>query len=338
MARLRKTRWIAGACAAVAALAVVTVPSGPAEAGPAPRARAAATADDGAKVVEEVRVDARTLDIRINTPAIGTDQWVRLLLPAGWDEQPSRTWPAAYLLHGSGEIADYKSWTTYTDVEQWAANKDVLFVLPSDGAAGMYSAWWNWGGPAKPDWETFHTAEVLQIVERGYGAATRRVVAGLSIGGYGAMAYAFRHQGMFKAAASYSGVLNTTMYAIPNFIQMIVMREGLNFYALWGNEYMQRNIWIAHNPFDNAEKLRGVGLYVSSGNGQAGPLDVAAGVDIIEPLAILSSKSFTDRLTQLKIPVTTNYYGNGTHTWPYWQRELKASWPVLAAGLGVPAN
>ena len=42
------------------------------------------------------------------------------------------------------------------------------------------------------------------------GSQRQRVIAGLSMGGLGAMDYAARHPGMFKAAASYSGVLDTT--------------------------------------------------------------------------------------------------------------------------------
>jgi S-formylglutathione hydrolase FrmB len=127
------------------------------------------------------------------------------------------------------------------------------------------------------------------------------------------------------------------LYGIPNFIQTILMREGLPIYNLWGNEFLQRAMWTARNPYDNVDALRGVRLYVSSGNGSTGPLDKPGAFDMIEPLSYISSRSFTDRLKQRGIAVTTNYYGNGTHTWPYWERELHASWPTLAAGLGLPA-
>jgi S-formylglutathione hydrolase FrmB len=51
----------------------------------------------------------------------------------------------------------------------------------------------------------------------------------------------------------------------------------------------------------------------------------------------MSSRSFTDRLRTAGIPVTVDYYGAGTHSWPYWQRALHQSWPVLASALGLPA-
>ncbi|GAA4430022.1 alpha/beta hydrolase family protein [Actinokineospora soli] len=329
---MSRVRWIALA----AALPAVAIPlSAPAERAEA--ARTSAVADEGARVLTETRVGERILDLEVSSPALGGKTgMVRLLLPRGYDTQPDRTWPVLYLLHGCCEDEDYKSWTAYTDVEEFTADKDALVVLPTDGPAGMYSAWWNWGRTPTPDWETFHVTEVRQILERGYRAGTRRAVAGLSIGGYGALAYAFRHQGMFGAAASYSGVPNTTLYGVPNFLQGLITSEGLSAMSLWGSEWLQRSIWMAHNPYDNVDKLRGVAMYVSSGNGRGGPLS-PGGWDLIEPLAELSSKSFTDRLRSRGIPVTVNYYGDGTHTWPYWERELKASWPVLARGLGLPS-
>nr|WP_091674711.1 alpha/beta hydrolase family protein [Amycolatopsis marina] len=304
--------------------------------GVAQQAGVAARADNGARVLRETRIDERTLDLEIDSPSLGRSGMVRVLLPEGWDEQPGRTWPSLWLLHGCCERADYRSWTEFTDVEEFTADKQTLVVLPTDGAAGMYTKWWNFGLWNTPDWEKFHVTEVRQILERGYRAGQRRAVAGLSIGGFGAMHYAFRHPGMFSAAASYSGVLNTLDTLAPGVIKAILVREGFyNWTMMWGGERLNRGLWESHNPYDNVEKLRGTALYVSSGNGDQGPLDEQSPLDFIEPSALGTSKQFTARLREHGIPVTTDFYGGGTHTWPYWERALHRSWPVLAEGLGL---
>ena len=41
------------------------------------------------------------------------------------------------------------------------------------------------------------------------------------------------------------------------------------------------------------------------------------------------------KLGELDIPVQANYRASGTHSWPYWQREFKNSWPMLASALGA---
>ena len=43
--------------------------------------------------------------------------------------------------------------------------------------------------------------------------------------------------------------------------------------ALWGDPRRNGDLWAAHNPYDLAPRLREVGLFVSVGNGQPGPLD-----------------------------------------------------------------
>ncbi|MEV6905796.1 alpha/beta hydrolase family protein [Amycolatopsis sp. NPDC051071] len=303
-----------------------------------PARAATPAADNGAKVVEETWLDARTLDLKIASPALGTTGMVRLLVPTGWAAQPTRTWPALYLLHGCCEPVDYRSWDQFTDVKAFTANKDALVVMPTGGPAGMYTKWWNFGLKSTPDWDTFHTLEVRQIVERGYRAGTRRAIAGLSIGGYGALAYAFKHKGMFAAAASYSGVPNTLYPGIPLFIQGILARAGIfNYLELWGDSWGMWPLWSANNPYDHVDDLRGTALYLSCGNGKSGPLDPPGQSDILEPSALSASTSFTDRLKSKGIPVTVDYYGLGTHSWPYWQRALRNSWPVLAGALGLPA-
>ncbi|HYQ62343.1 alpha/beta hydrolase family protein [Actinophytocola sp.] len=306
----------------------------------APATATAVSADDGATVVQETRIDARTLDLKINSPALGTTGMVRVLLPQGWDSQPTRTWPQVWLMHGCCEPADYQSWTQFTDVEELTASSPVMVVMPTDGSAGMFSAWWNFGLSNKPDWETFHVTEVRQILERGYRAGTQRAIAGISIGGFGAMHYAFRHPGMFLTAASYSGVLDTMGFGIPAILKAILIREGFfNYLLLWGSEFLNPSLWHSHNPADNLEKLRGTALYVSSGNGVAGPFDPGTsnegGDFLLEPSAQSATQTFVNRAQQLGIPVTADFYGPGTHSWPYWERELHRSWAFLTARLGV---
>nr|WP_243793359.1 alpha/beta hydrolase family protein [Saccharopolyspora gloriosae] len=297
---------------------------------------AATTAEhDGARVLQENWLDARTVDLVIYSPALRTSAPVRLLLPEGWTRGADRAWPVLYLLHGCCEDADYRAWTKFTDVREFLADEDVLTVMPSGGPAGFYTRWTNFGADA-PDWEAFHLRELRGILERDYGAGQRRAVAGLSIGGYGASAYAFRHPGMFRAAASFSGLLNTLQPAVPGVIKGILLREGEDPFAMWGDELLDHRTWSERNPFDHAEALRGTALYVSCGNGLPGPLDDPGSLpDPLEPAALSTSQVMIARLKNLGIPVTEDFYGPGLHDWPYWERELHRAWPMFAERLGL---
>ncbi|GAA2787268.1 alpha/beta hydrolase family protein [Saccharopolyspora taberi] len=302
----------------------------------APDQTSAAVSQQQAHVVRETWIDERTVDLVIHSPALGAEAPVRLLVPEGWSRESARTWPVLYLLHGCCEPLDYRSWTELGNAAPFLADKDVLTVMPSGGPAGFYTKWWNYGRPGGPDWEAFHLDELRGILERDYGAGTRRAVAGLSIGGYGAMSYAERRPGMFAAAASYSGMLHTQQPSVPELVFGMLNRVGEDPMRMWGDPRMQVELWSERNPYEHTETLRGTSLYISSGNGFPGPLDPPGSFgDLLEPAAQAVSRAFTDRLRQQGIEVATNFYGNGTHSWPYWERELQTSWPVLAAGLGI---
>jgi S-formylglutathione hydrolase FrmB len=107
--------------------------------------------------------------------------------------------------------------------------------------------------------------------------------------------------------------------------------------ALWGDPTAQQDVWQAHNPIDLAEALRGTPLFVSWGNGERGPLDPAPVSDADEAFRALSNQAFAQRLADLGIQATIDDYGPGTHTWPYFERELHKALPLLLQALGEPS-
>jgi diacylglycerol O-acyltransferase / trehalose O-mycolyltransferase len=217
------------------------------------------------RMVAATALSARVVDLVIDSPAVGPRVPVRLLLPAGYAAQPQRRWPVLYLLHGASD--GYRAWTRSTDVEQLTASSDVLVVMPDGGPAGFYSDWRS----GSPRWETFHLVELWELLRADYRAADRRAVAGLSMGGLGALGYAARHPGMFTAAASFSGVAHTRL--APGHYQELVRSQGGDPQQLWGDPVENADIWAAHNPFDLAARLAGIPLHLSVGDGRPGPLD-----------------------------------------------------------------
>ena len=280
-------------------------------------------APGGATVFHEERVAPRVVDLNVRSPALGTTAMVRLLTPDGWEtDRGSRRWPVLYLLHGCCDA--YESWTRSTDIEQVRALRDVLVVMPEGGAVGFYSDW-RGNGPA---WETFHLTELRELLERDYGAGRQRAIAGLSMGGLGAMGYAARHPGMFRAAASFSGLLHPLGDA--DFLLGLFSAFTPDPRAIWGDPRRDREVWARHDPTELAPRLRGTPLFVSSGNGRPGPFEPSgASDDRIEPTVLRETRAFVARLRELRIPVRADFYGAGIHDWPYWERELRRALPLL---------
>jgi hypothetical protein len=77
---------------------------------------------------------------------------------------------------------------------------------------------------------------------------------------------------------------------------------------------------------------------VSYGNGQPGPLDPPErrAPSPLETWCGGGSGLFVAELQKAGIPVTVDAYGDGTHSWAYWDRELRLSLPMLLEAIGAP--
>jgi len=283
-------------------------------------------ADDGAKVTAESTVDSQTLDITIQSPSTEqSTRKVRLLLPSGWSRTATRTWPTLYVLHGGFD--DYKSWTGKTDIEQLASSRQAIIVMPDTSWCSAYSDWWNYGSGGRPKWETFVTAEIPQILERNYRASTTRAVAGNSMGGLGAMKIAANHASMFRAAASFSGDVDPLhQYAGGSGVSTPGLACFADWKRVWGDPAVpaQRLIWERNDPWNQAAKLRGLSLFLSSGGDG----------DAAESQVDKETRGLATKLGSLGIPVTTHFYTGG-HNWTAWQAELHRAWPQLMTSIGA---
>ena len=82
-------------------------------------------------------------------------------------------------------------------------------------------------------------------------------------------------------------------------------------------------------------------VFVSAGNGQPNaavdPNEPLDGL-VIESFAQTIGRSFATAAAKSGAVVTTDFYGAGAHTWPFWDREIPVAWKTLAVGLGLPAQ
>ncbi|MFI5877349.1 alpha/beta hydrolase [Streptomyces sp. NPDC051445] len=286
-----------------------------------------------ARVTAVREIDARTRDLTVSSPAMHSSIPVRVILPKSWKTHSRATFPVLYMLHGGDD--DYTSWTRETDVEALAEKSDVLIVMPDGGRAGYYTDW----KVGTPRWETFHTVELVRLMEREYRANSSRAIMGLSMGGFGALNYAAHHRGMFRYVASMSSYVDLNDPAVRFTLALGAQREGTDLQAVWGDPDKNADIWQAHNPSAMPTAFRGTMVHLSAGNGMPGPLDKDHTLDVVlvgalaESALPKSSKKFAASLRSVGVRTTTHFYGPGTHSWPYWNRELHAIWPAIELAL-----
>jgi S-formylglutathione hydrolase FrmB len=308
-----------------AALACAVL-AGPAAAAPDPQ------------LVATKHLDPRLQELTLRTPELARPTHVRVLLPAGYASHPKRRYPVLYLLHGaSGNQTD---WTTQGQAEPLTAKLPLIVVMPDGGLGGFYTDWYNNGSGGTPRWETWHIKRLIPYVDRHFRTLptrSERAIAGLSMGGFGTFTYATRHPDLFTAALSMSGAVDTTL--VPGLIDSIASADGGVAGSLWGPFETDQVRWRAHNPTDLAVNLRGMALWLRTGNGEPGGLVPGlSGTDVIEAGVEAMAKTLHQRLLGLHIPHTFDDYGPGQHRWPYWNRDLKETLPAIMARFRHPVR
>jgi S-formylglutathione hydrolase FrmB len=278
-----------------------------------------ARAASGLTLLSSKPIDARMTELTFRSPSLASPVKVRVLVPREAASHPTARYPTLYLLHGSGGNAAV--WTDL-DAEPLTEGMGLVVVMPDGGDEGWYT---NWPHGAKPRWEDFHVKELIPWIEAHepvIAARSKRAVAGFSMGGFGAMSYAARHPDVFAAAASFSGALDlgTPKGSAP----------GLVDAQPWGSWSGPEIAWRGHNPYDLAANLRGVGLWIYTGEGN--------GTDDVEPILGAQSKAFAARTAALGIPRTFVDYGRGGHDGALFKRDLQQALPGLTARLDHPVD
>jgi len=129
-----------------------------------------------------------------------------VLLPLGY-EHHSAAYPVLYLLHGL--FGRFDDWVERTGIVAQTANHDLIIVTPEGG-----DGWYSDSATAEHEkYESYLICELLPEIEKRYRTISERrgrAIAGLSMGGYGAVKMAIKKPDIYTFAASFSGVFDPT--------------------------------------------------------------------------------------------------------------------------------
>ncbi|MGY4098881.1 alpha/beta hydrolase [Nocardia sp. R16R-3T] len=250
---------------------------------------------------------------------------------------------ALYVLDGLRAPADHSQWISDTDALRQFTGDNVNLVFPVGGRSSFYTDWYRPsstnGQPTTYKWETFLTQELPGYLAQ-YGVSrTNDAVVGASMGGNAALILAAYHRDQFKFAGSFSGFLQPTFPLWNEAMRAAMWDEGnFNVDDMWGP--IGDPAWSRNDATQQAELLRGLPTYVSTGNGLPGPLDLPYGFGntvnamALEAITMTAAQIFRDRVTELGIPARIDFV-DGTHTWPYWQQALATARPMILDALGA---
>jgi S-formylglutathione hydrolase FrmB len=305
------------------------------------------TSSDGSRITKAEYRDSRSLRLYVYSAAMDKTFPVDVQRPA--DASVPR--PTLYLLNGAGGGEDDASWVAKTDALKFLSDKNVNVIQAIGGKWSYYTDWIK-DDPAlgRNKWKTFFTEELPPLVDGALGTNGVNAIAGLSTSGTTVLALPIAKPGLYKAAAAYSGCAQTSDPVGAQFVKLTVETwGGGNTDNMWGPAGSPD--WAANDPYVHADGLRGLDLYISSGNGLPGQYDTLNGQYALPGAGGLANQiliggaieagtnycthNLQTKLNQLGIPATFNFRSSGTHSWGYWNDELHNSWPTLAKGLGI---
>jgi putative tributyrin esterase len=165
-----------------------------------------------------------------------------VLLPAGYETDQQTRFPVVYLLHGLG--GNYKNFIAKSKLLEYYGQHRFIIVAV-EGGTNFYT-----DSATKPNdkYESYFISELIPEIDKNFRTdATRkgRVVAGHSMGGYGALKYGIKYPQMFALAASWSGGVNSASWRkasdlppIPAIVQSLtgVFGDGTDPATLAAND------------------------------------------------------------------------------------------------------
>ena len=136
---------------------------------------------------------------------------VQVILPI--DVSPGNTEPykTLYLLHGLTE--NCMAWTSNTRIERWATERNLAVVMPS-GENSFYVDH-PFGSSCFGDFGAYIGQELVEMTRKMFRLSTDRAdtfIAGLSMGGFGALRNGLKYHETFGYIACLSGAIHIFEY------------------------------------------------------------------------------------------------------------------------------
>lgn len=193
-------------------------------------------------------------------------------LPAGYDagKRSTQAYPVLYFLHGLGDnertLFNSGGWTLLDDMRQQHKIGEFLIVAPEGGRTFYINS-----ADGKVRYSDFFLQEFMPLIERKYRIAkgrNNRAISGISMGGYGALRFAFAYPELFSAVSAQSAALMTEN---PSELDA-ALQSGSSLGRLLGPVFgdpIDVRQWKENNPLvlvrKNAGGLRTMAIYFNCG-------------------------------------------------------------------------
>lgn len=246
-----------------------------------------------------------------------------VLLPPSYEAQKTRRFPVLYFLHGLHENAQILlnsgAWDLIQDL--WSQHRigEFLIVTPSADDSFYINA-----RNGRDNYQSFFIREFIPYIEHRYRIRAQRRdrgIGGISMGGYGALRFAFLYPQLFAAVTAHSAAL------IEEPQMRLTNTEAATLTQFFGSAFgspFNRAYWDRESPFTIVKTHRrptGLKIYFDCGTSD-------------EFGFFRGAKKFHDLLDKRGIPNEFHLYPGG-HNWGYFARHLPASLEFQSRAFGL---
>jgi S-formylglutathione hydrolase FrmB len=248
-----------------------------------------------------------------------------VLLPPSYDAEKAHRYSVLYFLHGIGEneqaLLNSGGWDLIQDL--WDQKRIGEFAIAAP--AGDRTFFIN-SRDGKVRYEDFLVREFLPYIERRYrieAGRRSRGIAGISMGGYGALRLGLRFPQTFGAVSANSPALIATL---PH-IEVVTPGESSILARMLGSAFgvpFDRAFWERNSPFTivrNGPRPVGLKIYFDCGTEDSYGFNVGA-------------QAFHELLVSRHIPHEFHLYP-GAHDWSYFAQHFPASLEFQSDAFGV---
>lgn len=237
------------------------------------------------------------IDMNFNSTVLELNTSVNIFIPD--QVKPGETFKVLYLLHGY--MGDFTDWLRFSSLERYLWGHRLMVVMPSNN--NSYYTDMDRG----LDYFTYMTEELPKILHGYFPISLKRedhYIAGLSMGGFGALKIGLSKHDYFSKAASLSGAVDLE--------HIRTITEGSNRHKLFIATFGEGS--TVHTDND----LRHIILNLKKEDKEIPDIYIACGKDDFLFQDHLDFKAFLEKEKINHVSIENE----GTHDWAYWDKEI----------------
>lgn len=257
--------------------------------------------------------------IQLQSKLVNTTLPYNVILPADYRTSKTTRYPVLYLLHGLG--GHYSDWLTRTNVADYATQYRMIVVMPE----GNDSWYVDSAAGSNDKYESYILKEVMPDVDRRYRTLQSRygrAIAGLSMGGYGAIKYGLKYPSTFAFAGSVSGAFGVTRYTEKEMGGM-GWEPFLKIFGPLGSETRKANDVFEITRALTPGRIASLPYFYFD----CGTEDAAQHFN--------PNRELSQLFLEKKIPHEYRELP-GNHSWQYWDQQVKEVLRIAAEKLRAP--